>query len=62
MIEYTVEEPFEDYPSVQHYNMIHCIAFEQEGGYYLMDDRSEEGSFIREIDEHLYNTLGALFE
>ncbi len=62
IIEYKVEEPFEDYASVQHDNMIHCIVFEQQGSYYLIDDRQENGSYIREIDEHLYNTLSSLFE
>ncbi len=62
IIEYKVEEPFEDYASVQHDNMIQCIVFEQQGSYYLIDDRQENGCYIREIDEHLYNTLNDLFE
>ena len=62
IIEYKVEEPFEDYPSTQHDNMLHCIAFEQQGSYYLIDGRSEDGSYIREMDEQFYNTLISLFE
>lgn len=43
-------------------NMQHCLVFEQDGCYYIIDDRPNEGRIIRETDEAFYNKLTALFE
>jgi hypothetical protein len=47
---------------VLHDDMIHCLVLPQYDGYYIIDDRAENGRFIRETDEQLYNTLSSLFE
>ena len=47
---------------VLHDDMIHCLVLPQYDGYYIIDDRAEDGRFIRETDEQLYNTLSSLFE
>lgn len=57
IIEYKVHDDL-----VLHADMLHCLVLEQYGGYYLIDDRSDNGRFIREIDESLYNQLSSLFE
>ena len=41
---------------------ITCLAFEQDGSYYLIDDRPDNGRTIRQIDEAFYHELEALFE
>ena len=56
IIEYEVHEDL-----VLHEDMLHCLVFEQDGAYYLADDRPDNGRFIREIDEEFYNELAALF-
>ena len=57
IIEYKVHEDL-----VLHDDMLHCLVFEQDGGYYLMDKRIDNSRFIREIDENFYNKLRALFQ
>ena len=42
--------------------MITCLAFEQDGSYYLIDDRPDNGRIFRQIDEAFYLELGSLFE
>ncbi len=57
IIEYKVHEDL-----VLHDDMLHCLVLPQYGGYYIIDDRPEDGRFVRGTDEHFYNTLNALFE
>lgn len=57
IIEYKVHDDL-----VLHDDMLHCLVFEQNGGYYIIDDRPDNGRFIREIDEQFYQTLVALFK
>jgi hypothetical protein len=57
IIEYEVHDDL-----VFHEDMLHCLAMECNGGYYIMDDRPDNGRFIREIDEAFYNELSSLFE
>ena len=57
IIEYEVHDDL-----VFHEDMLHCLAMEYNGGYYIMDDRHDNGRFIREIDEAFYNELSSLFE
>lgn len=57
IIEYKVHDAL-----VLHDGMLHCLVLEQNGGYYLIDDRPDNGRFIREIDEDFYNELSSLFE
>jgi uncharacterized Zn-finger protein len=57
IIEYEVHDDL-----VFHEDMLHCLAMEYNGGYYIMDDRPDNGRFIREIDEAFYNELSSLFE
>lgn len=57
IIEYKVHDDL-----VLHEDMLHCLVLEQDGGYYLIDDRPNNGQFIREIDEAFYNKLSTLFE
>ena len=47
---------------LSHADMITCLAFEQDGSYYLIDDRPDNGRTIRQIDEAFYHELEALFE
>jgi len=47
---------------VLHDDMIECLVLEQNGGYYIIDDRPDSGRFIREIDESFYRELAELFE
>ncbi len=56
IIEYQVHDD-----SVLHGDMLHCLVLEQDGGYYIIDDRPNDGRFIREIDEEFYNELASLF-
>lgn len=56
IIEYQVHDGL-----VLHGDMLHCLVPEQNGGYYIIDDRPDNGRFIREIDESFYNKLAALF-
>lgn len=56
IIEYEVHEGL-----VLHEDMLHCLVLEQYGGYYLIDDRSDNGRFIREIDPVMFETLQSLF-
>ena len=42
-------------------DMMHCLAFEQDGRYYLIDDRSDNARFIRSIDEGFYVYLESRF-
>ena len=57
IIEYKVHDNL-----VLHEDMLHCIILEQNGGYYIIDDRPNNGRFIREIDENFYSMLSSLFE
>lgn len=57
IIEYKVHEGL-----VLHDDMIHCLVLEQNGGYYIIDDRPDGGRFVREIDESFYRELAELFE
>ena len=57
IIEYQVHDDL-----VLHGDMLHCLVLEQNGGYYIIDDRPNDGRFIREIDEKFYNELSSLFE
>lgn len=57
IIEYEVHEDL-----VLHEDMLHCLVFEQDGAYYLADDRPDNGRFIREIDEAFYQELLSLFD
>lgn len=57
IIEYEVHEDL-----ILHEDMLCCLVFEQEGEYYLVDDRPDNGRFIREIDEAFYNELVFLFK
>lgn len=57
IIEYKVHDDL-----VLHDDMLHCLVFEQNGGYYIIDDRPDNGRFIREMDEAFYKELSALFE
>lgn len=57
IIEYQVHDDL-----VLHGDMLHCLVLEQDGGYYIIDDRPNDGRFIREIDEKFYNELSSLFE
>lgn len=57
IIEYKVHEDL-----VLHEDMLHCLVMEQNGGYYMIDDRPDNGRFIRQIDESFYNELSSLFE
>lgn len=45
-----------------HEDMLHCLVMEQNGKYYVIDDRADHGRFIRETDEEFYNTLKTMFE
>lgn len=56
IIEYQVHDGL-----VLHGDMLHCLVLEQNGGYYIIDDRPDNGRFIREVDEEFYNKLAALF-
>ena len=47
---------------VSHADMVTCLAFEQDGSYYLIDDRPDNGRTIRQIDEVFYHELESLFE
>lgn len=47
---------------LSHADMITCLAFEQDGSYYLVDDRPDNGRIIRQIDEAFYHELESLFE
>ena len=47
---------------LSHADMITCLAFEQDGSYYLIDDRPDNGRIFRQIDEAFYLELGSLFE
>lgn len=57
IIEYKVHEDL-----VLHDDMIHCLVFEQNGSYYIIDDRPDQGRIFRETDEAFYNELSSLFE
>lgn len=57
IIEYKVHEGL-----VLHDDMIRCLVFEQNGGYYIIDDRPDDGRYAREIDESFYRELAELFE
>lgn len=57
IIEYKVHEDL-----VLHDDMIHCLVFEQDSGYYIIDDRPNQGRIFRETDEAFYNKLSSLFE
>ena len=57
IIEYKVHDDL-----VLHEDMLHCLVLPQYDGYYIIDDRAEDGRFIRETDEQLYTTLSTLFE
>ena len=47
---------------LSHADMITCLVFEQDGSYYLIDDRPDNGRIFRQIDETVYHELGSLFE
>ena len=57
IIEYEVHDDL-----VLHDDMLHCLVMEYNGGYYIIDDRPDNGRFIREIDEDFYNEVSSLFE
>ncbi len=57
IIEYKVHEEL-----VLHDDMLSCFVFEQDGAYYLIDDRPDDGRIIREISEDFYHELENLFE
>lgn len=57
IVEYKVHEDL-----VLHEDMLHCLVFEQDGAYYLADDRPDNGRIIRTIDEAFYQELLSLFE
>lgn len=56
-IEYQIHDEL-----LSHADMITCLALEQDGSYYLIDDRPDNGRTIREIDEAFYHELESLFE
>ncbi len=56
IIEYEVQEDL-----VLHEDMLRCLAFEQDGVCYLIDDRPDNGRIIREITPEFYNLLESLF-
>ena len=47
---------------LSHADMITCLVFEQDGSYYLIDDRPDNGRIFRQIDEAFYHELESLFE
>ena len=47
---------------LSHGDMITCLVFEQDGSYYLIDDRPDNGRIFRQIDEVFYHELESLFE
>ena len=47
---------------LSHADMITCLVFEQDGSYYLIDDRPDNGRIFRQIDETVYHELESLFE
>lgn len=57
IIEYKVHDDM-----VLHEDMLHCLLVEQNGGYYIIDDRPDNGRNIRETDEAFYNKLSSLFQ
>lgn len=57
VIEYKIHDDL-----VLHEDMLNCLAMEYDGEYYIIDDRPDNGRFIREIDEAFYNELSSLFE
>lgn len=57
IIEYKVHDDM-----VLHEDMLHCLVLEQNGGYYIIDDRDDNGRNIRETDEAFYNKLSSLFQ
>jgi len=56
VIEYKVRDNL-----VLHGDMIDCLVFEQDGQYYLIDDRPDNGRIFRQIDADFYHELEALF-
>ena len=46
---------------LSHGDMLTCLAFEQDGSYYLIDDRPDNGRIFRQLEEALYHQLEALF-
>jgi len=56
IIEYQVHDGL-----ILHEDMLHCLVLEQDGGYYIIDDRPENGRFIRETDARFYQMLASLF-
>ncbi len=57
IIEYEVQEEL-----ILHGDMLRCLVFEQDGVYYLIDDRPDNGRMIREIDADFYSQLDTLFQ
>lgn len=47
---------------LSHADMITCLVFEQDGSYYLIDDRPDNGRIFRQVDEAFYQELESLFE
>ena len=48
---------------ILHDDLIHCLAFEQNGKYYLIDSyRPDNSRIFREINADFYQLLKSLFE
>lgn len=57
VVEYRVHEN-----KVLHDDMLTCFAMEQEGSYYIIDQRFENGCFIRQTTAQFYEKLQDMFE
>lgn len=57
VVEYQVHENM-----VLHDDMLSCFVMEQEGSYYIIDQRFENGCFIRQTTAQFYEQLKNLFE
>ena len=61
IIEYEIHDDLLSHP-----DMLRCAIMEQDGEYYIMDDRVEEGKWIRQVDDEFkddfYPLLESLFE
>lgn len=57
IIEYRIREDL-----ILHEDMLQCLVFEQDGDYYIIDERWDNACNIRETDEAFYNALSSLFE
>jgi len=61
IIEYEIHDDLLSHP-----DMLRCAVMEQDGEYYIMDDRVEAGKWIRQVDDEFkddfYPLLESLFE